>query len=48
MIVAFLYSDIKPENILLGADMHAKLSDFGTAKNLAKEAQEGKRLLINH
>jgi serine/threonine protein kinase len=28
-------SDLKPENVLLGADGHIRLTDFGLAKEMA-------------
>eukprot|EP00122_Pirum_gemmata_P012862 Pgem_evm1s11974 len=31
-----IHRDLKPENILLDSNMHLKLADFGTAKDLNK------------
>jgi len=38
---------LKPENILLGEDMHIKLADFGTAKLLKKKVKESDRKYYN-
>ena len=35
-----LHRDVKPENILLGADMHILVTDFGTAKILEPEPED--------
>lgn len=37
------HRDIKPENILLDADYHLKLCDFGTAKFIKEEETEDKK-----
>eukprot|EP00762_Andalucia_godoyi_P005247 ANDGO_06700.mRNA.1 Protein kinase 2 len=36
-----LYRDLKPENVLLGADGHIRLTDFGLAKMDVQEEPEG-------
>lgn len=49
-----VHRDLKPENVLLSKEMHAKLTDFGTAKDLKKEAEDAakqirkKLYIINH
>jgi len=36
----FVYADLKPENIVLTATCHAKLTDFGGCRPLTQEARE--------
>jgi serine/threonine protein kinase len=34
-----VHRDLKPDNVLLGPTMHAKLTDFGTSKEIGNETR---------
>lgn len=36
-----IHRDLKPENLILGKDMHTKITDFGTAKVLTQDEADG-------
>ncbi|CDW82120.1 protein kinase 2 [Stylonychia lemnae] len=40
--MGFIYRDIKPENILIDADGHVRLTDFGLSKHIDDEKNGGK------
>lgn len=45
LVLVILCRDLKPENVLLGADGHIRLTDFGLAKEIVDVSWE---ILVHH